>query len=266
MPGYVLHPVPRERRPVLDRLAAAGRRPQVHALLELDVAEARRRIETADPWVSWTGFVIASVGRAVALHPQVNTRKAGNRLITFDRVDIGATVERHWQGRTVLDAVLVPGADRTSCAHISELLRDAKYGPALPHGAPGPVRALAHLPGPVRRTGIRVAGTRPRLAATFGPAVGVTSIGMFTNGWGWAIPLAPLTLVVTVGPIVDRPVVRDGLVVPRPLLPLTLTFDHAVIDGAPAARFAESLRCLIETAAAFEDAPSHQVVARPTTA
>jgi len=48
MPGYVLHPVPRERRPVLDRLGAAGRRPQVHALLELDVAEARRRIETPE--------------------------------------------------------------------------------------------------------------------------------------------------------------------------------------------------------------------------
>lgn len=238
---------------MLDRLAAAGRRPQVHALLELDVTEARRRIAGAHPWVSWTGFVIASVGRAVALHPEVNTRKAGNRLISFDRVDVGATVERHWQGRTVLDALLVPDADRTSCADVSELLRSAKYGPGLPHGGRGVVRALVRLPGPLRRAAIRAAGTNPRVAATFGPAVGVTSIGMFTSGWGWAIPLAPLTLIVTVGPVVDRPVVHDGLVVARPLLPLTLSFDHAVIDGAPAARFAETLRSLVETAAVFED-------------
>ena len=60
---------------------------------------------------------------------------------------------------------------------------------------------------------------------------------MFAGGWGWAIPLAPLTVIATVGRIADRAVVRDGVVVVRPMLPLTLSFDHAVIDGAPAARF-----------------------------
>ena len=86
--------------------------------------------------------------------------------------------------------------------------------------------------------------------------MGVTSIGMFSQGWGWAIPLAPLTIIATVGAIVERPVVHDGQIVARPMLPLTLSFDHAVIDGAPAARFTETLRSLIETAAAFEDAAS----------
>lgn len=66
-----------------------------------------------------------------------------------------------------------------------------------------------------------------------------------------AIPIAPLTLVATVGGIVDRPAVRDGRIVARPMLPLTLSFDHAVIDGAPAARFVETLRDLTETAAVF---------------
>ena len=60
--GYVVHPVPRERRPVLDRLAGASRRFQVHALVELDVTEAKRRIEDAEPRVSWTGFLIAIRG------------------------------------------------------------------------------------------------------------------------------------------------------------------------------------------------------------
>ena len=251
--GYVLKPVPRERQPVLDRLAGASRRFTVHALLEVDVTEPMARIELAEPRVSWTGFVIASVARAVALHPEVNARKAGNQILYFDHVDIGVTVERHRDGRSALDVVMIPDADQQPCSEISDALRRAKYGPAHHHPQPGLTGALIRLPGPFRRTAIRIAATRPRLAATFGPAVGLTSIGMFTHGWGWAIPIAPLTLITTVGGIVDRPVVRDGQVVARPMLPLTLSFDHAVVDGAPAARFIETLRKMTETAEAFQD-------------
>ena len=240
---------------MLDRLAGASRRFQVHALVELEVTEAASRIEAAMPRVSWTGFVIASVARAIASHPEVNTRKAGNNLLTFHHVDIGATVERHWQGRTVLDIVVVTDADHRSSAEITDMLHQAKYGPGQPHRVSGVTGQLVRLPGPLRRAAIRAAGARPNIAATFGPAVGVTSIGMFSNGWGWAIPLAPLTLIVTVGAVVDRPVVRAGEVVARPMLPLTLSFDHAVIDGAPAARFTETLRGLVESAATLDHAP-----------
>lgn len=256
-PGYTVAPVPSERQPVLDRLAGASRRFQVHALVELDVTEAGSRIEGARPRVSWTGFLIASVARAVARHPEVNARRAGSHILSFDRVDIGATVERHWQGRTVLDIVVVPDADQASPAEITEVLLRAKYGPGHRHRQTGLTRQLLRLPGPLRRSAIRVAGTRPGIAATFGPAVGVTSIGMFSSGWGWAIPLAPLTLIATVGGVVDRAVVRDGQVVARPVLPLTLSFDHAVIDGAPAARFTETLRALVESAAALDDTTTH---------
>ena len=252
-PGYVVRRIPRERRPVLDRLVGASRRHQVHALVELDVSEARRRMARAEPHVSWTGFVIATLARAVAAHPEVNARRAGDRIVTFDRVDVGSTVERHWQGRTVLDIVTVRDADRQSPADVSALLRATKHGPGESHEPRGGMRVVLRLPGPVRRTVIRIAGTRPRIAASFGPAVGVTSIGMFSSAWGWAIPVAPLTIIATVGGVVERPVVRDGEVVVRPMLPLTLTFDHAVVDGAPATRFTETLRELVETAAVLPD-------------
>ena len=251
-PGYVVTPVPKNRQPVLDRLAGASRRFQVHALVEFDVTEAAARIADADPRVSWTGFVIATVARAVALHPEVNARRAGNRILAFDRVDLGATVERHWRGDAVLDIVTIRDADQASSAEISALLHKAKFGPAQARGRGGAAAQLWRLPGPIRRTAFRIAATRPRVAATFGPAVGVTSLGMFASGWGWAVPLAPLTVIATVGGVEDRPVVRDGRVVARPMLPLTLSFDHAVIDGAPAARFTATLRNLVETAAVFE--------------
>lgn len=239
---------------MLDRLAGASRRFQVHALLELDATEAAARLEAARSRVTWTGFVIATLARAVARHPEVNARKAGNRILFFDQVDLGATVERRWQGRMVLDVATIRDADRMSCAEISEQLHETKYGPGRSQPLTGVTAWIVRLPGPLRRSAIRAASRRPRVAATFGPAVGVTSIGMFSSGWGWAIPLAPLTVIATVGGVVERPVVRDGRVVARPMLPVTLSFDHAVIDGAPAARFTETFRALAETAAAFDDA------------
>jgi pyruvate/2-oxoglutarate dehydrogenase complex dihydrolipoamide acyltransferase (E2) component len=253
-PGYVVSRIPRNRRPVLDRLAGASRRFPVHALLEFDVSEAAARMARAESRVSWTGFLIATLGRALARHPDVNSRKTGNRVLTFDRVDVGATVERQWEGRTILDIATVRDADRMSASAASALLRETKHGPGESHRPDGMMRLVLRLPGPLRRTAIRLAGTRPSTAASFGPAVGVTSVGMFTRGWGWAIPVAPLTVILTVGRVVDRPVVRDGQVVVRPMLPLTLSFDHAVIDGAPAARFTETLRELVESAAVLKEA------------
>ena len=252
-PGYVVRRIPKDRQPVLDRLAGASRRFQVHTLIELDVTAPKARLSQSEPHVSWTGFVLATLARAVALHPEVNARRAGNRILTFDRVDIGATVERQWEGRTILDVVALRDADRTSCAEISRSLHAAKYGPGQSHRQSGVTAQLVKLPGPIRRAAIRVAATRPRIAATFGPAVGVTSLGMFSSAWGWAIPLAPLTVIATVGAVMDRPAVHGGRIAVRPMLPLTLTFDHAVVDGAPAARFTETFRGLVETAAVFDE-------------
>lgn len=240
---------------MLDRLASASRRFQVHALVELDVTTAAERLLDARPTVSWTGFVIATVARAVAQHPEVNARKAGNRLLLFDRVDIGATVERTTDGRVVLDIATFEAADERSCAEITATLRRVKHGPPQRHPTSPLTATLVRLPGPLRRSAIRLAATMPSVSATFGPAVGVTSIGMFTHGWGWAIPVAPLTLIVTVGAVVDRPVVHEGRVVARTMLPLTLSFDHAVIDGAPAARFTETLRRLAESAEVLAGSP-----------
>ncbi len=181
--GYVVRRMPTGRQPVLDRLAGASRRFQVHALVELDVSDARARIRRAPEPVTWTAFVIASVARAVALHPDVNARMSGSRIVVFDGVDIGATVERPGEGRPVLDIVVVRGADRLGCVEITLQLHEATVGQALPHPQRGVVAQVLRLPGPLRRTAIRLAARRPAVSATFGPAVGVTSIGMFTHGW-----------------------------------------------------------------------------------
>jgi pyruvate/2-oxoglutarate dehydrogenase complex dihydrolipoamide acyltransferase (E2) component len=76
---------------------------------------------------------------------------------------------------------------------------------------------------------------------------------MFGRGGGWGIPIAPCTLMVTVGGIARKPRFVDGELRERELLSLTLSFDHAVVDGAPAARFARRLTELIESADGLDD-------------
>jgi pyruvate/2-oxoglutarate dehydrogenase complex dihydrolipoamide acyltransferase (E2) component len=201
--------------------------------------------------VSWTGFVVATVARAVAAHPELNARRAGGRLLVFDQVDVAATVERAVDGALVPVAVAVRDADRHSAQTITEELRRAKTRPPPPPQR-GPLFGLKVLPGPIRRRLLRLAGRSPAVAARFGPPVGVTSLGMFAAGGGWAIPIAPLTVTVTVGAVTPRAVVFNGQVVARSMLPLTVSFDHSVVDGAPAARFTATFRNLAESAAVLD--------------
>jgi pyruvate/2-oxoglutarate dehydrogenase complex dihydrolipoamide acyltransferase (E2) component len=69
---------------------------------------------------------------------------------------------------------------------------------------------------------------------------------MFGEGGGWGIPLVPATLMLTLGGIAEKPGIVDGRIEPREYLSLTISLDHDIIDGAPAARFAARLKALIE--------------------
>jgi pyruvate/2-oxoglutarate dehydrogenase complex dihydrolipoamide acyltransferase (E2) component len=71
---------------------------------------------------------------------------------------------------------------------------------------------------------------------------------MFGAGGGWGFPFQIHSLNVVVGGIVGRPAYDDGELVPREFVDLTLSFDHDVVDGGPAARFTAKLRELVESA------------------
>jgi pyruvate/2-oxoglutarate dehydrogenase complex dihydrolipoamide acyltransferase (E2) component len=64
-----------------------------------------------------------------------------------------------------------------------------------------------------------------------------------------------MALMVTVGGTTTRVVLGHDGVENREYLPLTLSFDHSVVDGAPAARFAAIFRRLIETASVLDGQP-----------
>ena len=89
--------------------------------------------------------------------------------------------------------------------------------------------------------------------------VQLTSVGMFADGGGYAIaPSTLASLALVVGGISSQPRAVGDRIEVRDVLDLTLTIDHNVVDGAPATRFAASLRQLMNSAAVLMPAPTHQ--------
>jgi pyruvate/2-oxoglutarate dehydrogenase complex dihydrolipoamide acyltransferase (E2) component len=74
----------------------------------------------------------------------------------------------------------------------------------------------------------------------------LTSVGMFSQGGGWGLSLPSHTLGITVGGISRKPGIIDGHIEPREFLHVTLDFNHDIVDGASAARFAEHFRELVQ--------------------
>lgn len=91
----------------------------------------------------------------------------------------------------------------------------------------------------------------------FGGAM-VTNVGMLGIPRGFA-PIVTFTrcpIVIVVGSVEERPAVRDGQVVARPMFTLGAAMDHRIMDGFQAARLAAGIRLLLEEPAAWTSAPT----------
>jgi hypothetical protein len=107
---------------------------------------------------------------------------------------------------------------------------------------------FAYVPTPVRTLAWRALSRNPHAIKRFAGTVGVTAVGMFGKGSGWGMTIPFLTLNVVLGGIMEKPAIVHGRVEPREYLCITVSVDHDIVDGAPAARFVNRLRELIESA------------------
>ena len=103
--------------------------------------------------------------------------------------------------------------------------------------------------------------TFPRQHKQVGGTVILTSVGMFGKGSGWGIPVAEHPLSITLGGIAEKPAVVDGQIAIRQYLSMTLSFDHSLVDGAPAARFTGRLKDLIESGYGLPDSTEEKELA-----
>jgi pyruvate/2-oxoglutarate dehydrogenase complex dihydrolipoamide acyltransferase (E2) component len=74
----------------------------------------------------------------------------------------------------------------------------------------------------------------------------ITNVGQMGGWFGTSILRAPEAAILGAGKIEDKAVVRNGQIVARPILPISLTFDHRVIDGQEALAFIQTLRRYLE--------------------
>lgn len=252
---YEVRSFPKIRRAYVDVLREGHRRHIIHGLVEVDVSRARSVIHdlSADegaPPLSFTGFIVACVGRAVDENRMLHAHRWGRRkLVLFDEVDVNLQLEQvDDDGTRIVQSRIVRAANRKTVREISSEIRKAQQiGPEDRRRLRGTLW-LVTLPGFIRSVIWRVVMRRPWWTKRFGGTVAVSSVGMFGKASGWGIPVTPSVLMVTVGGIGHRPVLDDDIVVNREFLSLTISVDHDIIDGAPAARFVGRLRQLIEEA------------------
>lgn len=254
--GVTIRAFPRERQGTVDYMRVAGRRSVVHGLVEFDVTEARRRIREHEAATgedrSFTAFLVYCLAQAIEDHPHVQMyRDWRGRLVQFEDVDVSVLVEKHREAGPVGVPHVVRAANRRSLESIHDEIRAAQASPS--EGRLSRVERLAlRLPGPIRRSMWRLPQVSPRRWRHLAGTVSVTSVGMFGTGGGWAVSPTAYSLQLTVGGIARKPGIVDGELVPREYLSLTVTFDHDVVDGAPAARFVQRLKELVEGAHGIE--------------
>lgn len=219
-----------------DWLELAQSQHSMHALLEVDVTEARaairqRRARSGRP-LSFNAYVVACFARAIAADPRVGAVRHGRRkLLVFDAVDVAMPVESDVEDEAIPVPHLVRGAERKSLERISAEISAGAAGP-VPYAASRRCMGLwVRLPGRLRRLLLRIVLSDGRRRKRLMGTTLVTAVGLPGRGRAWGLPSGsnyPLALVIGGLHLGD-----DG----RACVALTLTFDHDTINGAPAARF-----------------------------
>ena len=252
-PDYKVVPFPKMRRLEAIAYHSIQHKPMMHGLLEVDVTNARaflREYKAATgKSLSFTAFLIACLAKAVDEHKSVQAmRRGGKRLILFEEVDVYTPIERDVGGQKELMPYIVRAANRKTFREIHQEVRAAQVQSVAQAWAD---LKVPHWPWllllPVFRFMVWMGERSPKVWKKYRGTVGITTVGMFGKGAGWGIPLPSHSLWVTVGGIGEKPVAVDGSITVREYLSLTLSFDHDIIDGAPAARFTQRLKELIES-------------------
>lgn len=228
-----------------------------HGSIDLDVTDAERWCR-AGTGVSLAHVVGAAVARALAAAPEANARVVLGAVRRRPAVDVSYVVDIG-RGRD-MTAACVRDADRKSPRQTArEVFAAARAARRGADEAFGRSRAVAgRVPSMFVRPGMALAGfvagglgrRVPGLrlpAHPFGSAL-ISSV----EAWGVPRALPPLApfvhlgLVVAVGAVACRPWVHDGVVVPRRVVSIGVTFDHRLIDGALAGTMMRVVAAAVE--------------------
>jgi pyruvate dehydrogenase E2 component (dihydrolipoamide acetyltransferase) len=193
--------------------------PHSTIIMEVNVSKAGGLHEKLQ--VSYTAILVEAVANALVEHAIINSTLDGNQIKIFDDVNVGLAVATE----IGLVVPVIHNADRKSLKEIDtaikELTEKARQGKL----------AKEELTG-----------------GTFT----VTNLGMYGVEFFTPIINPPEAAILGVGKITEKPVVIEGKVEVKPTIMLSLSYDHRIVDGAPAAAFLMKVKEKIENTTELE--------------
>lgn len=195
--------------------------PTVTFNLSVDMSEMKRwreQLKAREIKVSYTDLLVKFVAQALTEYPLLNCSIEDNRIIYKHYVNMGVAV-------ALDNGLVVPNvadADRKSLREISAEVKE--------------------LAGLARSGGLPMEKLR-------GGTFTITNLGMYGIESFSPIINQPEVAILGVTTMEDRVVVRNGEMVIRPMMTLSLTADHRVVDGSVAAEFLQRVKTLLENPA-----------------
>lgn len=193
--------------------------PHYYLMVEINMdkaIEARNEINSLpDTKVSFNDMVIKATAMALRKHPQVNSSWAGDKIIHHGNINVGVAV-------AIPDGLVVPvlkNADQMNYNQISAAVKD--------------------MAGRAKSKGLKANEME-------GSTFSVSNLGMFGIETFTSIINQPNSAILSVGSIIEKPVVKNGQIVVGNTMKLSLACDHRVIDGATGAQFLQTLRTYLE--------------------
>jgi len=224
-PGGKVIPLTGIRKVIADRMSFSARTaPRVTIFMEVDMSEVARIRERLIPEIekthrvrlTYTEMLVKAVAKALERHPIVNSIIVGEEIRLMDEINIGVAV-------AIEDGLVVPVVHEANKKSLTEI-------------------AVA-----VERV-VEKARRREKLLPeeASGSTFTITNTGLFGVDFSTPIINPPESAILGFGRIVEKPVVVGGQVVIRPMGHLSLSFDHRVMDGTPAAQFLADVKRILE--------------------
>ncbi|MDQ0475721.1 2-oxo acid dehydrogenase subunit E2 [Chryseobacterium sp. MDT2-18] len=193
--------------------------PHYYLIVEINMdkaIEARKEINSLpDTKISFNDMVIKATAMALRKHPQVNSTWKEDKIIHHGNINVGVAV-------AIPDGLVVPvlkNADQMNYNQISAGVKD--------------------MAGRAKSKGLKANEME-------GSTFSVSNLGMFGIETFTSIINQPNSAILSVGAIVEKPVVKNGQIVVGNTMKLSLACDHRVVDGATGAQFLQTLRTYLE--------------------
>ncbi|KQL52954.1 branched-chain alpha-keto acid dehydrogenase subunit E2 [Heyndrickxia shackletonii] len=165
--------------------------------------------------LSFTEVIVKAVGLVLSRHESVNASLINDEIVYNEEVNIGLAV-------AVEDGLLVPVLKNVNLKGLAAITTEAK------------------------EIGSQARESKLQPHQMKGSTFTISNLGMYAIDAFTPIINLPETAILGVGRIQDKPVVINQAIEIRPMMTISLSFDHRVIDGAPAAAFLTELKRVLE--------------------